>query len=274
MTDSGHVRGKVALVTGAGSGVGAATARLFAREGAKVVVADLAPTAQSVVDEIVAAGGDASFQRTDVRKLDQLQAAVEHAESRYGQLDTVIANAGTVGGNSVAHRLEELPEEAWESILDINLGGVIRTFVAAIPALRRAGGGAMSATASIAALTGVAGQAAYSASKGGIVSVTRALAYELVRDRIRVNCVCPGGVNTNLLTNTDVLPILLAQADVPATTAAPPTPTELMNRAAEPEEVAEVHLFLVSDRASLITGQPIVCDAGSSVANLWMVVDR
>lgn len=266
-----RLAGKVALITGAASGIGAATAIVFAREGAKVVVADI-DDGTAVAKDIVAAGGEAFFQPVDVRRSDQLEAAVAAAESTFGRLDTVVANAGTVGGTAVARHLEDLAEEQWASILDTNLAGTIRTFVAAIPALRRAGGGAMSATASTAALTGVAGQAAYSASKGGIVSVVRALAYELVGDGIRVNCVCPGGASTNLLTGTDVLPFLMAQQQAePSGRADPPA---LMNRAGEPGEVANVHLFLASDEASLINGQPVVCDAGSSVANLWMVVDR
>ncbi|HVW45142.1 MAG TPA: SDR family NAD(P)-dependent oxidoreductase [Amycolatopsis sp.] len=267
-----RVAGKVALITGAASGIGAATATLFAREGAKVVVADLDDSGAAVAKDIVAAGGAALFQKVDVRRRDQLESAVAAAEATFGHLDTVVANAGTVGGSAVAHHLEDLTEEQWASILDTNLGGTIRTFVAAIPALRRAGGGTMSATASTAALTGVAGQAAYSASKGGIVSVVRALAYELVADGIRVNCVCPGGINTNLLSRTDLQPLVMAQQQ-----AEPPgraDPAALMNRVAEPGEVANVHLFLASDDASLINGQPVVCDAGSSVANLWLVVDR
>jgi NAD(P)-dependent dehydrogenase (short-subunit alcohol dehydrogenase family) len=271
-----RLAGKVALITGAASGVGAATAKLFAQEGAKVVVADISDAGEAVVKDIVAAGGEAIFHSVDVRRSDQVRAAVAAAEETFGRLDTVVANAGTVGGSTVARRLDDLAEEQWASVLDINLAGTIRTFTAAIPALRRAGGGAMSATASIAGLTGVAGQAAYSASKGGIISVVRALAYELVTDGIRVNCVCPGGVNTNLLAGTDVLPVLMAQAQAAAESPTPPAPdpTALMNRPAEADEVANVHLFLVSDEASLINGQPVVCDAGSSVANLWMVVDR
>ncbi|WP_261570627.1 SDR family NAD(P)-dependent oxidoreductase [Frankia gtarii] len=277
------LRGRVALVTGAASGIGAATARVLAGDGAKVVVADIDQQGEAVAKEIVAAGGEAVFHRVDVRRRDEVQAAVAAAESTFGHLDTVIANAGTVGGPAVARRLEDLDEQRWTAILDINLAGTIRTFAAAVPALRRAGGGAMSATASIAGLTGVAGQAAYSASKGGIVAVVRALAFELVTDGIRVNCVCPGGVATNLLANTDVLPVLTAQAQAQAEAASAsasagpaggPGPQALMNRAADPVEVARVHRFLVSDEASLVNGQAVVCDAGSSVANLWMVIDR
>ncbi|WP_261556463.1 SDR family NAD(P)-dependent oxidoreductase [Frankia tisae] len=275
------LRGRVALVTGAASGIGAATARVLAADGAKVVVADIDQQGEAVAKEIVAAGGEAVFHRVDVRRRDEVQAAVAAAESTFGHLDTVIANAGTVGGPAVARRLEDLDEERWTAILDINLAGTIRTFAAAVPALRRAGGGAMSATASIAGLTGVAGQAAYSASKGGIVAVVRALAFELVADGIRVNCACPGGVATNLLANTDVLPVLTAQAQAQAASASAsggpaggPGPQALMNRAADPAEVARVHRFLVSDEASLVNGQAVVCDAGSSVANLWMVIDR
>jgi len=267
-----RLEGRVALVTGAASGVGRATAEAFAREGASVVCADIADDGAIVADAIVDAGGAAIFSPVDVRSSEQLRAAVTAAEVAFGKLDIVVANAGTVGGNAVARPLEDLSDEQWESILDVNLGGTIRTFVAAIPALRRAGGGAMSATASIAALTGVAGQAAYSASKGGIVSVVRTLAYELVADHIRVNCVCPGGINTNLLAGTDILPMLMAQMEAAANAAS--SPAALMNRAAEPHEVANVHLFLVSGDASLVNGQAIVCDAGSTVANLWMVLDR
>jgi len=266
--------GRVALVTGAASGVGQATAELFVREGAKVVLADLDEAAGEAAAAALQVDGPAVFHRTDVRRLADIQAAVAVAESQFGRLDTVVANAGTVGGAAVAHRLEDLDEQQWASILDINLSGTIRTFVAAIPALRRAGGGAMSATASIAALTGVAGQAAYSASKGGIVSLVRALAFELAADHIRVNCVCPGGINTNLLANTDIVPMLVAQMEAAAASPDPLTPTALMNRAGNPDEVAKVHLFLVSDDASFVNGQPVVCDAGSMVANLWMVLDR
>ena len=270
-----RLEGRVALVTGAASGIGRCTAELFAREGAAVVVADVSTDGRAVADGITAAGGRALFCPVDVRHMGQLQGAVAAAETTYGHLDTVVANAGTVGGNAVARRLEDLAEEQWASIIDVNLIGTIRTFVAAIPALRRAGGGAMTATASIAALTGVAGQAAYSASKGGIVSVVRTLAYELAADHIRVNCVCPGGINTNLLADTDILPMLMAQMEAAAAApTAQPTPAQLMNRAADPDEVAQVHLFLCSRESSLITGQPIVADAGSTVANLWMVVDR
>jgi NAD(P)-dependent dehydrogenase (short-subunit alcohol dehydrogenase family) len=267
--------GKVALVTGAASGIGKATAELFAREGAKVVVADINADGETVAKGITAAGGEAIFHSVDVRKRNDLDAAVAAAEATFGHLDTVIANAGTIGGPAVARRLESVSEEQLMSIIDINLIGTIRTLTAAIPALRRAGGGAMSATASIAAVAGVAGQAAYSASKGGIVSIVRTLAYELAADSIRVNCVCPGGVNTNLLADTDIMPMLMAQMEAAAAApAGAPDPTALVNRAAEPEEVANVHLFLVSDDASLINGQPVVCDAGSTIANLWMVLDR
>ncbi|MCU4186642.1 SDR family oxidoreductase [Acidiferrimicrobium sp. IK] len=266
--------GKVALVTGASSGVGQKTAELLARRGARVVLCDLDASGGAVAEGIVTAGGEAVFRTVDVRSLEQLQQAVAVAERSYGRLDTVVANAGTVGGSAVAHRLEDLTDDQWVSIIDVNLVGTMRTFAAAIPALRRAGGGAMSATASIAALTGVAGQAAYSASKGGIVSVVRTLAYELVADGIRVNCVCPGGINTNLLGDTDILPALTAQMEAAATRGDAMSPQELMNRAAQPEEVANVHRFLVSDDASLITGQAVVCDSGSMVANLWMVIDR
>ncbi|MCU1455141.1 MAG: hypothetical protein JWN46_3287 [Acidimicrobiales bacterium] len=273
--------GKVALVTGAASGVGRATAKIFAAEGAKVVGTDIDDVnGAALVDEIKADGGEAIYVHANVRNYDDLVAAVAAAEETFGRLDICIANAGTVGGNAVGRPMEDLSEEQWVTIVDINLHGVYRTFRAAIPALRRAGGGAFSSTASIAGLTGVAGQSAYSASKGGIIALVRSLAYQLAGDHIRVNCVCPGGINTNLLAETDLMAILMAQAadgppmGAPVEAAPGADPVALMNQAADPEDIANAHLYLVSDEARMVNGQSLVVDAGSMVANMWLVVPR
>jgi len=249
---------------------------LFAQHGASVICADVDDaTGREVCELVTAEGGVARFVHTDVRSSSDLAAAVAVAESEFGKLDVVVANAGTVGGNAVARRMEDLTDDQWDLIVDINLTGVFRTFRAAIPALRRAGGGSMSATASIAGLTGVAGQAAYSATKGGIIAMVKSLAYQLAADHIRVNCVCPGGVNTNLLMSTDLATMIEgAPPPEPVVVAPGADPIELMRRAGSPEEVAAGHLFLVSDESSFVNGHALVADAGSMIANMWLVLDR
>ncbi len=219
-------------------------------------------------------GGHAEFIHTDVRRFSDLEAAVRRAEGVFGRLDIVIANAGTVGGDAVARPMEELSDEAWSSIIDVNLNGVFRTFKAALPALRRSGGGAMSATAAIDALTGVAGQSAYSASKGGVVSLVRSLAYQLALDQIRVNCVCPGPVRTQLLDDSDVSPRLAAQIQAEESRGRGSKPLAAMNRVAEADDIANAHLYLVCGDSRMVNGQAIVVDGGSSVANNWMVLQR
>ena len=256
--------GKAAIITGAGDGIGRATARRFAAEGALVLCTDVDDgPGRSITEELRAAGAIAHYQHLDVRSSEDAAAAVRVAEERFGRLDILVANAGTVGGSAFAKRTDLLTDEEWELVVDVNLNGVFRCFRAAIPALRRAGGGALSATASIAALTGVAGQSAYSASKGGIVSLVRALAYELEPDHVRVNCVCPGGVRTGLIRNS-------------GGAVTPPAPTvgrDVLMRSGEADEVATCHLFLVSDEASFVTGHALVADGGSMVANRWLIAD-
>jgi NAD(P)-dependent dehydrogenase (short-subunit alcohol dehydrogenase family) len=257
---------KVAIITGAADGIGRATSLLFGREGARVVCADIADSgARATAAAIRTAGGEALATHVDVRSTEDIDEAVRAAERAFGRVDIMIANAGTVGGSAAARPMEELTDDQWLGIIDVNLNGVFRCFRAAIPALHRAGGGALCATASIAALSGVAGQAAYSASKGGVVSLVRSLAYQLAADGIRVNCVCPGGVTTNLVDDETRARLRQSQSN-----RGDPS-LDAVHRSGDPDEVAQAHLFLVSDESSLVNGHALVTDAGSTIANQWLI---
>jgi NAD(P)-dependent dehydrogenase (short-subunit alcohol dehydrogenase family) len=254
----GRLDGKVAIVTGAATGLGREIARLYAEEGAKVVVADIrAPEAQETVEAIRAAGGQAVFASTDVTKSDDVRAAVALAESEFGKLDIMTANAGILGRGSW-ERLEDTSEEDFEQVIDINLGGVFRCFKYAIPAIRRAGGGAMSVTASNAAHLGFPRLDAYCASKAGAVALVKSLSSDLAEDKIRVNAVSPGSIATELGQHTAELK---ADKDSPATGGNAGRP----GLRAEPREIAYVHLFLVSDEASFVNGHSLIADGGRIV---------
>ena len=256
----GRVEGKVAIVTGAASGLGEATAKLFAQEGAKVVVADVhEPHGAEVVSAIKESGGEAMFAYTDVTKAEDVKQTVQTAEERYGKLDIMIANAGIMG-SACTKSAEEITEEEWDLVININLTGVLRSFKHAIPAIRRAGGGAMSATASVAGVARVGEtQAAYNASKAGVVALVKQVAYEVMDDNIRVNCVCPGGMDTRIFETQN-----LSAAQMEAWQARRQAMRKEGRRGVmvNPMEMAYSHLFLCSDEAAFITGQPLVVDAG------------
>ena len=192
-----RLSGKVALITGGGSGIGKASCLLFAREGAKVVVVDM-KNAQSTVDEIVAAGGDAKAFSADIAKAKDCEAMVAFAEEQYGALHVAFNTAGIVhpDDDSVTNTSEDI----WDLVIDINLKGVFLGCKYEIPALLRAGGGSIINTASFVAIMGAAApQIAYTASKGGVLAMTREIAVEFARKNIRANSLCPGPVETPLL---------------------------------------------------------------------------
>ncbi|MCG3178672.1 MAG: Levodione reductase [Phycisphaerae bacterium] len=262
-----QLKNRVALITGGGSGIGEASARLMAAEGAKVaVMGRRADTLQRVADAIRAAGGEALAVPGDVSVSADVEAAVARTVQAFGRLDIVFANAGV---NGMRCPIEELAEAEWDQTLDINLKGTFLTIKYAVPHLKAAGGGAIVICSSINGTRcfGMTGATAYSASKAGQVAMTKMLAVELGRSRIRVNAVCPGSVNTDLDRNTwnrnrDSIRIPhefprgrmpLGDGKVPA-------------GAASGEQVARLVLFLVSDAADHITGTEIWLDGGESIA--------
>jgi NAD(P)-dependent dehydrogenase (short-subunit alcohol dehydrogenase family) len=257
--------GKVALITGGASGLGLATARLFASEGARVVVADLSDEAGTAAVALIRGdGGTADYVHADVCERDEIEAAVAFAEERHERLDILVANAGILGRSSFVP-LEEVDDASWQRVIDVNLTGTLRSFRAAVPALKRAGGGALSATSSLSGVFGTLHRLAYSASKGGIDALVRGLAVELAPDNIRVNAMAPGYMATNIRESLGRTP---DQIGVPM----PDPQTKARLRLARPDrdgaaEAARVHLFLCCELAAYVNGETIVADGGFSIWN-------
>jgi NAD(P)-dependent dehydrogenase (short-subunit alcohol dehydrogenase family) len=240
--------GKVALITGAGSGIGQACARRLADEGARVLAGVLSPREALEV-------ADLDHVVLDVRSDRDWSEALVLVESTFGGLDVLVNSAG------IYHRgaAETIEAAVWDEVMAVNLWGTFLGCRGAIPLLRRRGGGAIVNLASIAALDGVPQTAAYSASKGGVAALTRALAMELAGDRIRVNCVCPGATGTPMIGG------LLASAPDPAAMRAALVALHPMGRLATAEEVAGAIAFLASDDAAFMTGLSLPVDGGRSV---------
>ena len=251
---------RVALVTGGASGLGLATAELFVAHGASVVITDVADEAGA--GAVAALGERASYVHADVRSTAEVEAAVAAAEEAHGRLDIVVANAGVLG-HSAFRPVTEVSDDDWAREIDINLSGTMRTLRAGVPALRRAGGGAMSVTSSVAGLFGVVHRLAYSASKGAMNAMIRALAVELAPDDIRVNAMCPGAMATNIRQSLGRDPSQI-QVDLPD-----PTFKARVRKAGRDTtgEAARVHLFLCSALSAYVTGETIMVDGGFSIWN-------
>ncbi|MDQ4077400.1 MAG: beta-ketoacyl-ACP reductase [Chloroflexota bacterium] len=252
-----HLKDRVALITGAGRGIGQATALRFAAEGARVAVNDVdQEAAQETVSAIQQAGGEAFVAPADITDRSQVEAMVDRIVERWDRLDILINNAG-INRDALTVRIKDdnvrkLGERDWDAVIDVNLkGSFLCAQAAAVPMIRQSYGKIVN-TASVAALGNI-GQANYSASKGGIVSLTRTLALELARYNINVNAIAPGGVKTRMTAGIPEKIMDNLLQSIP------------FRRLAEPEEIASLHLFLASDEANYITGQVIFIDGGVSV---------
>ena len=261
----GKLDGKIALITGAASGIGKASAILFAQEGAKVVVVDRdLPGAKAAVDEIATAGGKAIAIETDVSESADIQRMIATTIESFGRLDIVFSNAGIMS-SGIVHRVSE---EEWQRVIAINLTAGFLICKYAVPELMKHGG-VILCTASVAALEGRSGHAAYGAAKAGLVNMIKCIAMDYAKHNIRANCLCPGGVQTNI--SNDALKHL-----------SPAAIEKLMKwnaetvpqaRVAMPEELARAALFLCSDDASYVTGTAMVVDGGSIAGHFLPLVE-
>lgn len=248
---------KVALVTGAGSGIGAASARELSAQGARVAALDVdLSAAQAVAEEVAAAGGEAAAFACDVRRDESCRDAIGSLAERFGGLDIAVNSAGVIRYG----RVDELSEDDWDFQIDTNLKGIYLITRHAIPLMRARGGGAIVNVASTQAFASQELVPAYSASKGAVVALTRTMALDHARDRIRVNAVGPGSVDTAMLRYAaDVFSPTDPNAAIEGWGASHP-----IGRVIRPEEVARVIAFLSSEAASAVTGATYVVDGGAT----------
>ncbi|GAA4466655.1 SDR family NAD(P)-dependent oxidoreductase [Nibrella saemangeumensis] len=256
-----ELEGRVALITGAGSGIGKAAAILFGQQGAKVAaLGRTEDELQQTVDEIKQAGGEALVLTADISEVEDMQQAIRTIEDQWGRLDIVFANAGI---NGVWAPIEELEPEEWDKTIKVNLRGTFLTIRYAIPLLKKKGGSVI-ITASVngTRIFSNTGATAYSCTKAAQVAFTQMAALELAKHRIRVNVICPGAIETNIDENTERRdlesekePVEFPEGNIPLTDGKPGTS----------EEVAELALFLASDRSRHITGTPIWIDGAESL---------
>lgn len=247
---------KVAVITGAGSGIGAAAAELFAEHGAAVVIAERDERrAEKVAAGITANGGRALAIAVDVSKTAQVEALMEKTIEAYGRIDVLFNNAGIMPGGSVINT----SDEDLYAVIEVNLLGTFKCLRAAIPHMIKAGGGSIINMASVVALVGNPGIAAYTASKGGVLALTRATAIDHAAQGIRVNAVCPGTTDTGILAD------YLSNQQDPARARAGFDAIHPLGRIATAREVAQIVLFLASDESSFVTGAHYVVDGGYTV---------
>jgi NAD(P)-dependent dehydrogenase (short-subunit alcohol dehydrogenase family) len=243
---------KVALISGAASGIGRAAALLFAHEGAAVAIADINQAGESVVEEIVRNGGRALFEQADVTQAVDCQRAVERTLHEFGGIHVLFNNAGIMRRASAV----ELSEEDWDRVMAVNVKSIFLMSRQVIPIMARAGGGSIINTASGWGLAGGPRAAVYCASKGAVVLLTKAMAIDHGPQKIRVNCICPGDTDTGMLrTEAEQLgergDLFLAESA-----------RRPLGRIGKPEEIAQAALYLASDASSFVTGTALVVDGG------------
>lgn len=244
---------RTAVITGAGSGIGRAMALLFAQHGARVLAADLNSSAAEETAALVReAGGICQARMVDVVEPSQVQALVEAAVAAYGRIDILCNNAGIGSTTDVV----DCEPDDWDRVMTVNVKSVYLGCKYAIPHMIAQGGGVIINTASVAGLIGIVKRASYCASKGAVIALTKQVAIEYVEQGIRVNCVCPGTVDSPWVGR------LLAQADDPTVARAGLEARQPMGRLGKPEEIAAAALYLASDDAAFITGTELVIDGG------------
>jgi NAD(P)-dependent dehydrogenase (short-subunit alcohol dehydrogenase family) len=253
-TDNGSFEGRVAFVTGSANGIGRATALAFAREGVRVVAADVSELGnEETVRMIKEVGGIALAVKCDVSRGSDVKAAMDKTMERYGRLDFAFNNAGVEQAITPA---ADLTEEEWDRVIDINLRGVFLCMTHQIPLMRKQGGGAIVNTSSGAGVKGIAGQAAYCASKFGIIGLTKAAALDYAKSNIRVNAVCPGIINTPMMDRFSGGTPEGRQRVIA---------WEPVGRMGKPEEIAAAVVWLCSEAAAFVVGHAMVIDGGQTV---------
>jgi len=248
-----RLRNKVAIVTGAGTGIGRAIALAFGREGARVaLLGRRREPLDAVVEELARAGAEARAIPCDVSRSEEIRKAVEEVESAYGRVDVLVNNAGTLSVSTI----ETISEEDWDRVIDTNLKGPFLMSRAVLPPLRRAGGGSIVNVGSVLGLVGYKDRAAYCASKGGVTLLTKAMALDHAHENIRVNCICPSIVETELIKE------LFSETEAGRNARDARIGTIPLGRFGHPADVAELAVFLASDESSWMTGSAIPVDGG------------
>lgn len=248
-----RLRGKVAILTGAATGIGKTSALLFAQEGASLILADIdGVRGQQVAEEVRASGGRASFVQTDVSKKEDIQKLVAEAVGQAGKIDVLFNNAAI----NFFGKVTETPEDVWERVMATNVRSVYLGCKYAIPVMLENGGGSIINTASVAAVVGLKNLAAYTASKGAVMQLTKNIALDYAAQGIRANALCPG------VTATEMTLKVIADSADPAATRHRYDTGRPMGRIGEPIEIAQAALFLASDESSYMTGTFLLVDGG------------
>jgi NAD(P)-dependent dehydrogenase (short-subunit alcohol dehydrogenase family) len=244
-----RLKNKVAVITGGGSGIGRATCLLFAREGAKVVVADyMTAGGNETVQQIKTAGGQATFVQADVARSADVRNLIATTVQTYGRVDILYNNAGIEGPSA---KLANYQEEDWDRVIAIDLTAVYLGMKYVIPEMIKQGGGVIISTASVAGIVGFPGSGAYAAAKAGVINLTRLAALEYADKNIRVNCICPGIISTPMVDRV--------MGNRPRDNVARLEP---IGRLGQPEDIANAALFLAGDESAFATGAPFIIDGG------------